>query len=441
VYRDNYLISIGCSGNAWGSDEKVLDAFNKVEQYARQVIDGFTGETRGSFVLEHCSSFSDWKRGEPLGPGDLVATLKDKDGKGVSGKTVYFFKNSFDFDIESVLTFPAHESLGFQPGSTSESDLLMSKSTDYATAVTDSGGRARWNYIANQAINYDFLVFDKDPTVDYGSGEPAKIEYYAEVRVAFKGVAAITSRGTVNSKKESVIEVGASGQKNLVGQNLPYYVVPGEDIYFDSNSIVTVRWLNGMAMTFKIKEGFDKGGTISINYKDWVVETTVSGVATATGLYLTALGETAAGAFFGGPAVAIGIVGVILVYEGLQWAYDPILVEPHSTILIDANDDISVYTVEGVARLYNTAGDKVEVAGGQTASMSPGGEFGPVSGFKESDLNGDLSLLNDTIAAAGAKEAEGSSGGSGFPVAVVGGVIAVVLVVGVVIGVGRKRRR
>jgi len=87
---------------------------------------------------------------------------------------------------------------------------------------------------------------------------------------------------------------------------------------------------------------------------------------------------------------------VILLYEGGQEYFDPLIVELHSQVLIDLDESPEVYTIEGMAKLYNEEGSTVEVKEGQTVAITDG-EFGDVTGFDEGDLNEDLAYISGEI--------------------------------------------
>jgi hypothetical protein len=244
--------------------------------------------------------------------------------------------------------------------------------------------------------------------------------------------------------------------REVVSGDLPWYLVEGI-VYFDNNAIVTIRWLNGMTMTISVREGFLEDGEleyVAINYKDaglyrwfdqtfgnWFVECTVSLAPTAIGL---AIGGPA-GALIGGP-ISLLVGGIILVYEGVQWAYDPLIVLAHSVILVDLDEESGVYTVEGEATLYDPDdGSSIDIEAGHMATVSREGEFSEVVGFVESDLAPDMARVHtvvsdqqpsgpDTIPEAD----DGDDGGTNVAAIVVPIVIVVALVV---LFIAARRRR
>lgn len=78
--------------------------------------------------------------------------------------------------------------------------------------------------------------------------------------------------------------------------------------------------------------------------------------------------------------------------------YDPLVIQPYSTILIDFDKTATVYTVEGTGRLHNIK-DKstTDVTTGHKISVSPDGTFSHVSKFDRSELSDELSYFLDEI--------------------------------------------
>ena len=193
--------------------------------------------------------------------------------------------------------------------------------------------------------------------------------------------------------------------------------------------------------------------TITINYKDagwyqWfdqtVGNTFVEMVITAapTVIAMAIGGTTKAAALIGGP-ISLGIAGVVFLYEGAQYLWDPIAAVPRSQILFDLDEQISAYTVEGTVQLYHAeTGEMVEVAKDTTVTVSAPGDFGEVAPFDKADLPAELQAV---IAALPVYETTGdttddSEAGSGSSALIY--IIVAVAVVGLLAGflLVRKRR-
>jgi len=470
AYRDNFIIAIEGEGNAWNSGDEFVKAFDMAEQYARDAID----RLKGGLTLKYYDSITTAPGGDYTG-GDLVAMLTNDKGRGVGGKEVFFFKGRYDLDdadFNEIMKFPESDMLSYDPG-----QYTLQFDDDYFVDSTDASGfsqrlgEGRWNFIAAGAIDYQKLieylktndilegtifavVFNKDPRVASSAGDLPRIEYIQQVTISLRGVAAIVNRGMADSGKSSMIKVGPAGNQKVVGNDLPYYL--GEDsISFDANSIFTVRWLNGLEMTFKVKEDYGGAGdqTITINYKDagwyqWFDQTFgntfVEMVVTAapTVIAMAIGGTTKAAALIGGP-ISLGIAGVVFVYEGAQYLWDPVAAVPHSQILFDFGEEISAYTVEGIVQLYHAeTGEMVEVAKDRAVTISPPGDFGEVVPFDKVDMSPDLQTVmallpvydttNGTI-----DDSEAGGGSSAFIY-----IIIAVVIVGLLVGfvLVRKRR-
>jgi hypothetical protein len=274
--------------------------------------------------------------------------------------------------------------------------------------------------------------------------------------VAFKGIAAITSiLGPTNAGKPPVVTAGMPGGVKRVVTETPHYVYAGEEVFFESNSQVTIKWVLGFGLNAAVKQGFKDGGTIYINYADAgsyrafdryagnpVVQAIVGPGVTGLGFYLLYTGTTTGAVMIGAPvAIAIGVgIGI---YEIGKSYLDPLFVQAHSRILIGIDEGYSVYTVEGTASLYNMDGDTIDVTTGKTATMSKDGDFGEVTSFDESDLSEELRIINDSMAAANGAQSGTSSGQASdgsFSIWLVIGGIVVVLLAGAIFIVLRKRK-
>ena len=439
LYQNHYAIRINGVVKNWTGESEFLDLFDKLEQYAKTSIDGL----HGGLFFRYYDPITTPSGGEFLG-GDLVATLADENGRGISGKDIFFFKGNFSYDeysFNKFFRFPESDMLHYQMSSNS---LILSP--DYYVDTTDAYGskklgEVRWNYIQGSTIDYlglnNFLgahdhnnintslyavVFDKDPRKDYAQNDLPEIEYIEKIDITISGIAAIVSRGRRDESNTSSIRVGEDRQE--IGNNLPYYLTSNA-IYFDTNSIFTIKWLNGLELTFKIKNGFQDDGEqeIFISYEDagnyilfnqalgdTLVRFVIGSAPTAIGMVVGG----AAGATIGGP-ISLGIAAVIFLYDKIQENWDPIVVEPRSRILFDFDEDISVYTIEGSALIYNGDSDKpIEIRQNNMVSISAPRECGEVTGFNGSDLPDDLHFIREWIQDNPALVQENDSGDNAY---------------------------
>ncbi len=430
-HGDHYLASIVGEGKGFSSATTFEEAFDVLEQHAVEVIEADKEE---HFTLQHYDAFSEEDPPSGESRGDLVATLKDSEGRGISGEEVYFFKELYSLEDRAFfysLRFPETEPLYVDEASLQAHGLRYAELDEYAVDSTDASltgnlGEAKWNYISGNGIDFEKLlralkrdgevggtvyavVFDKSPRQEYADGSRAEVQNVVSLPLTFKGAAAIIGIGALDGSKSAVVklrQVHEAEAREVV--SAPCYFVEGI-VYFDSNAIVTIRWLNGMTMTVSVREGFLEDGEleyVAISYRDaglyrwfdqtfgnWFVECTLSLAPTAIGL---AIGGPA-GALIGGP-VSLLVGGIILVYEGVQWAYDPLIVTAHSEILVDLGEESSVYTVEGGATLYDPDdGSSIDIEAGHMATVSGEGEFGEVVEFNESDLDPDIARVYGAI--------------------------------------------
>ncbi|MBN2489033.1 MAG: hypothetical protein JXA98_08400 [Methanosarcinaceae archaeon] len=204
------------------------------------------------------------------------------------------------------------------------------------------------------------------------------------------------------------------GSKQVLPGDCPYKLIPGDTILLDENDIITVKWMNGYEMVIKTKAGFleevkKKTGEpanahFTIMYGDLGKYRTVQEAVHNAEVQLTyAVGSVAIGAASNPAGYVAGVFGGFFWYGfgKSESAYDPLIIEMKSNILFDFDEDgekATIYTVEGTGTLYNVNDEStLDVTTGHKVTVSQDGEFGPVTGFDESELNDDLRTILDYI--------------------------------------------
>ncbi len=480
-HGDHYVVSIVGEGRDFPCVAAFEQAFDLLEQHAVEVIEGNKEE---HFTFHYYDAFS--KEDPPAGksPGDLVATLKDSEGRGIPGEEIYLFRrwrSAEDDTFAECVRLPDTDPLYVDDESLEANGLSYIDRREYLCDSTDLsllGGLGEAQLYISDAVDFTALlenlrqygevsgtvyavVFDKSPKQEYGEGSGARVEHVLSVPITIKGTAAIIGLGATDKAKDAKVKLVVDGKDVFVKDgNLPFFLLE-DRVYFDNNAIVTIRWLNGMTMTVSVRENFLEDNDwewLEINYKDagwyhwfdqtfgnWFVECTLSLAPTAIGL---AIGGPA-GALAGGP-ISLLVGGIILVYEGLQWAYDPLIVRAHSVILVELGEESSVYMAEGKATLYDPDdGSSIDIEAGHMATVSREGEFGEVVAFDESDLDPDMARVYTAVSdeeptspeatPSSVFEDDDDDGGTNVAAIVVPIVIVVALVV-LFIAARRKRK-
>jgi hypothetical protein len=157
--------------------------------------------------------------------------LKDREGRGIAGQEVYFFKELYspeDQAFYNSLRFPESEPLYVDEASLQAHGLRYAELDEYVVDSTDASltgnlGEGRWNYISGNGIDFEQLlgalkqhgevagtvyavVFDKSPRQEYADGSRAEVQYVASVPITFKGAAAITGIGMLDESKPAVVK-------------------------------------------------------------------------------------------------------------------------------------------------------------------------------------------------------------------------------------------
>ncbi|MFC2069071.1 hypothetical protein ACFLTP_08735 [Chloroflexota bacterium] len=151
AYRNHYRIAINGKGESWRSDAEFIGAFGKVEQYAKDSIDGL----EGGLTLKHYDPLTYLTAGggyDHRPAGDLIAKLTGKDGKPVKNETVVFY---------------------VEPGSTLEEVMINGTGASWlatdilgagaepvvlGAGVTDREGEAYLNYLWPNLVDAEAFI-------------------------------------------------------------------------------------------------------------------------------------------------------------------------------------------------------------------------------------------------------------------------------------------
>ncbi|MDD5095354.1 MAG: zinc ribbon domain-containing protein [Dehalococcoidia bacterium] len=444
--NSNFVAYVHLSGPQMGAAEATsfLDSGAKC---ATAIIDNKSVKDT-TFAFKYYPPIITGKEAAPYVGGDLVALVRDKKTNRLVGdKEVYFFKKDYsveDVSFNQCLKFPQTDPLYIDGASLNQLGGGHIAS-DYASDSTSVGvyeegwaglsaslGEARFNYLSSKALIFDALVkslkkrdvvsgtvyavmFDKSSRQTYPDGSKAKIVHIAQTQVELKGIAAITSSGIEDTLKPSVIKVLSASTGEKMVNTLPYYL--REDVvYIDNNTRITITWLSGLSLSLRVKPGFLEDGKfewISIGYKylgsfygdwvwadSWVGNLVVEGATTiAPSIIGTLAGPSCYTGFIIGGPISIGVGLLVLGYEGAKSQWNPLIIEPRSEILIDTDEDgYQVYTLEGSAGLHPTdGGSALDVTQGHATTVTTDGQFGPLTEFKEADLNAEMAAFVQAI--------------------------------------------
>jgi PGF-CTERM protein len=381
-----------------------------------------------TLTLEHYPPYSEPK-GDLRRAGDLVATLKDKNGKGVSGKTVFFYVES-ETNLWGVLEntiCPLHLDWALI-------DYYFPNLSYFGDADTNNEGIARFNYIKYRCVKADILserIRDageniKGPVVAaVFNQELTAIEQDASVVVEFSGVARITEvsvHGDYNEIEwdERKVRVAKEGRNKAVydrkhipkgglpngARCTPYDLLCGDAIFLDKNDCVELLWLSGLKMKIKTKPSVlgDNLAKVTIGRTGLadVWEREIYGY-TRSGLFNTVILGGVGLAISTSYPISAAVIGVAQpVMYVAQWFVGEtpfVITVQESTILADFDETkATFYTVEGTNRILNPNDlSMTTIPTGHKISVSSDGTLGPVSEFDRSELNDDLSYLLDEI--------------------------------------------
>ena len=433
--HENSNITVEVSGLS-KADSGLVESLKRT---AMSIVDGRAPARKpdATITLEHWppTTVTTTSQPKPGGvPGDLIATVTDAQGRGIAGRQVFLYvepgANLEKAMILGTLTDPAL----WEVGSINWNNSLK--------GLTDNEGRLTTNYLTSGAIdglhqapggglvpafadtlNKDgkiegrvtAVVLDRNYASGTGMSPPTSIVATATVPMEFTHVAVIRqvkSRDLAAPAKISVMSTdlltGAEKGTDLVGpKDVPYDLKPGDVILLDRNDAIEMEWLSGIRwrVQTRAKVVGDKFGTLTIGFRDagwyhWIKETLTGKWAHGANIGGGVIGHIALGPKAW--AKAVGHAVFALTWEASAAYNEAVMVEPMSSILFDAAEDMTFYTIEGTARLHSrrNAGT-TDVTTGHMMAVAPDGSFGAISQFDVADLDEDLTSLLDWAPAEG----------------------------------------
>ena len=427
-----HIGTLGCVNDNDIKEAKTrFDAFAKCAHSITGWKDTETKEEKYTLTLEQYPPYYKPGKNDPRRAGDLVATLTDKDGNGVSGKRVFFYLEhgtNLKGVLKNTVWYPHPDWILIEQN--------FSMLSYFGDAETDYDGIAIFNYIRCRCIKKEILserIRDtgeniKGPIVAGVFNEKfTTIEQDESVVVEFSGIAKITNISIHCLKEEALNRDGgiilkrAVNKQNelhifvherecqLEGYNLLY----GDIISLDKDDYIELLWMDGMKICIKTKPDVLKEDMVDITIgktgledqirndlyeirQNSVFNTIVlSGCGVAIGIYTMG----ASTAILGYTGVALGLAEIAFAVEGICYGEIPyIVMRPKSKILVDpTSSGINFYTVEGSNELITPKGFKRDITTGYKVRVLPDGTFSQISGFDRSELNEDLSYLLESM--------------------------------------------
>lgn len=271
------------------------------------------------------------------------------------------------------------------------------------------------------------VVVDRD-LVDYAkginaSGPPPKVLASADVTLTFNFTARIIKiiyrgpgdrPGNVTVKHpgvaDTVVDMGKVGSFDAATRPAPelwgYPLYYGDKIVMRQYDEVIVQWLPGVTLGFKARDEWlsykidtaevwigttDSGlhDSITVWANKWGLNAALGGIAAGTGWRALSVG------IYAKPSLWATLVGLApLAWQLGDWWKNPLVIEPHSQILINFDDNATIWTLEGTATVFSTGNQSnVDVTTNHSMQVAADGTFGKVTTFKQSDLSPGLASL------------------------------------------------
>jgi hypothetical protein len=381
-------------------------------------------------TLKHYAPFFDPPKGSQRRPGDIVATITEKDtGLPVAGKKVWIYweyPSEFEPTINWALAMDVSYRMKSWWSEWSTNYLNYNKAHENSLigyGNSDAQGELVASYfpMLGKGAKAFANTLKKEGQLNgtiwavVVNGATQQPETYASVSVKFLGVAEIRgifwNKDPVLKKIPSITVTRGGTTTPVTDKQLPYYLLPGDKVKLEDGDRVDVGWATGTKM--KIEPVAGKSGEFEIadeNAGGWVAFCAHCSYL-ACGLVLTGAGwiaslsssvvafipaAAAAGPYLGAASVVIGIPCVIA--YGYNYFFADLSFQYYSTILLEISGDkeeSTMYVVEGKLVVYKND-TETEVTGGQKITITGEGEQGPISSFNTSELSEDLrSLLEE----------------------------------------------
>ena len=370
-------------------------------------------EEKNNLVLRGYQPYFEPQEGNPWRAGDLVATLTDENGKRASGKLIYFYVK-LDTNLGKVLE---HRSADTLVDDADVFNYFISPTTGgsyIGHGYTNERGYASTNYIScfkpekfsEIAIKTDGTIKGKITAVVFNS-KTKKIGQKASTYIEIPSVARITNIKSLN-KDDAMVRIVPVGSKTgnlmqkVLPNQLPYELLCGDVVLLDESDLIDIHWLTGIKMRIQPKIDFLKKNQLAkvhIEGKDagWVRTMSSDFANPFLGLILGGSGFYV-GTIHTVTGEIIGIPGMFMIGLSIgEYIWEPLIIQFYSTILIDFDENATVYTVEGTGRLHNIKDYSTDVTTGHKMSVSPDGTFSQVTKFDRSELSDDLSYFLESI--------------------------------------------
>jgi hypothetical protein len=447
---------------------------DKVEAKAKELLK----KGKPSITITHIHPFSTEALSDPLKGGDIIVKVVDDKGKPVANKQVFLFTERLNrqnvgsnwiysepIQMASHMWVHGHDISGFPAGYYQNPEDFWEGSVELRT---DNNGVATYNYVDH--IQYSILqdqidklgdaesriwafVFDKEHK-DLGThvtmGDNMSVTASDSVTIKFTSIAVIAAVMDVNSPV-NVRHGDSNTDIPITSANVPYPINSTDRIRLGPASSVKIAWLSGERLSvadkwekFKSAEDITEF-TISTKDMGWLDTARRYGVTGLEYVHYAHLGLMPVVIYYEGGWVAlkhgicftIGTMGGEAVLEPgteVEEVIEPILIVPHSGILIDfGNNSSSIYTLEGTAEVYRKDGAAVNVTTGHKMNVSQDGTFSQVSTFSQGQLDDEQKDLIEF-----AKETSGNKGSSGASICPCASLLAVVMLVTLVVYYRRK---
>lgn len=433
VLKGNYVIMIIGHGKFSG-DQKFLTVFDALEKCGYEAIvkaGGILEDNGVVLKLEHVHPFA---ANIPSGRqgGDVVATVSDDKGEPlVGGEVVFSCKPGSP--LARILEL-SHYHPRTRTSAGIEHDTAYMPAMDWskvAVASLGSDGTAAINYLLDGHLRYWDLaqavarngkfrgtlyafLLDMPHAGAYLNKSVAKTIARASIPLEFTCIARITRIASLDPDQKPLVRVksdrpGFTGTRAVTPDMLPAELHVGDTILLDGNDFVDVEWLSGAKMEVRVKKDFLQLGQFAkfhIGHEDagwyrqfdewWHGRWAVVEIG-APGLIIGYF-HTPAGAVHGTATLSFALFYSI----GQEW--DPLLITPHSKILIDFGEQVTLYTLEGRAELRHPRdGSITAVATGEKTTVSSRGRtIATPSTFDRYELSealADVATNLDTMAA------------------------------------------
>jgi len=486
-YSEKYIIDI----HGWAESSIFVQALDILERHAKAIIDG-----RKKISFKHYDPFEHFKPGmglkiEPA--GDLVATLKDKDGKGIEGERVIFYAIKEENPDQREPGKNLRGVLKQAPGLAFEApiyDLLnIDQYTYLDVGYTDKDGEAKVNYILENLIDpKEFSKILVQQT--YMHGEEGKIggtiktvilerkenewkiKYEASIPIEFKGIAQIvkiSGEGRSSEFKEAYLKEYPDSPKWGPGRvrvkrilTYPQFdyrtveegflLMPGDIIDIDGNTKIEIVWINGNKATVELPDKIPLGGDVPFRppHSRMILLPT----AYDSGFHYPVEGIMADLFGFGinkgvdfliesipvvGKSAKIGVDIYRSITKEIDWSkQSPFAkIRIRSTVRIDSTgDNIKIYNIEGSPDIKTVKGEEVTLKDGEMVTVSEDGTLSEVQSF---DPEKDLEEWSEYLQSSDSEEPSGPSLpslGKLLPIIV----IIVVIIIGALVAIPRMKK-